>query len=520
MALGDGGGKPKSDLDLANEAFLKGDYKDALAKFVGFASRQPNDQDIKLAIAACHIRLGDAKAASQVIRDAKPTAPEDWAFCALVHAKADEFVAAQGAMANVTDKDAAADVELLEAMALAAAKQGDRPAAWRYYRLIQKHDPASPAIDRLAASKQFSFTGEWFGTGLGSLQNYAKGFGGGVVDWSEDTARGLWEIIRHPIRTVKQAADGIREVLSPDNLKLLLSPKELASAVGDVAARLYWSAWESCKLSVVREHGLDAEKYEDQQTIHEIAAGRMIGYVAPDLVLLVVSGGAGAAAKLPKAEKVAKAAKTVAQTEQRLEKVNQIARSAKFLADAEKYPKLRAIHWLSEGTWEALKASPRTAPRLEQVVEWMSAVRHVPGGEALVKTIAGRLHLDDVEGYIFQLSRAASYAKEEKLAEIGTRFRVAVPLPGKPVKIMLGDADLALKDGILVEVKHRKAALALDDKLNTQLLKYDRAVAEGQFKKVRIECNGPVSQQVKDRCKVIADRGTPFEVIENAPLGP
>src|SRR5207245_2435221 len=139
----------------------------------------------------------------------------------------------------------------------------------------------------------------------------------------------------------------------------------------------------------------------------------------------------------------------------------------------------------------------------EEFVEWMSAVRDIPGSERLVNTIASCIRLDNVEGHIFQLERAAAAAKDGKLAEIGRRFTVTVALPGKPVKIMIGDADLALTDGTLVETKFRDGALALGEKEHLQLLKYDRAVAEGQYKQIRIECNGRVSQQFKDRCATI-----------------
>lgn len=507
----DGKDGPTSELDQANDEFLKGNYEKALARFSAIGARQPANSDVKFAIAACHVRLDNFTSASQALADASPASTEEWTFCAFVRAKSGDFKEAQRALSKVPDEEVAADIELMEALALAASRYGDRPAAWRYYRLIQKQHPGSSAIDRLDASGQFAFTHEWFGTGSESRLNYAKGFASGVVDWGAE----IWELFRHPIRTVREAASAIAEILSPANLKLLFSPSQLVDTIDDVAAQIFWSSWEACKLSVVREFNLDAERFEDQQAIHEIAAGRMIGYVAPDLVLLVLPGGPFAKL-LSKSEKSAKAAKTIGQTEQKLEKINQIARSGKFLADAKTYPKLRSIHWLSEGAWEALKASDKVASRIEQVVEWMSAVRHIPGAENLVKTIVGRLHLDDVEGYLYQLSRAAVHAREEKLTAIGKKFRVGVALPGKPVKIMLGDADLVLKDGILVETKYRKAALVLDEELNTQLLKYDRAVAEGQFKKVRLECNGPISQQVKSRCDVIATRGTPIELVENA----
>jgi hypothetical protein len=97
---------------------------------------------------------------------------------------------------------------------------------------------------------------------------------------------------------------------------------------------------------------------------------------------------------------------------------------------------------------------------------------------------------------------------------------VPIAQPGNPIKMTEGEPDLALKDGTLVETKWRKGTLAWDEQLHKQLLKYDRAVIEGKYKRIRIECNGPVSQQVRDRCKVIADRGSPIEILENVGWGP
>ncbi|HMP18449.1 MAG TPA: hypothetical protein PKD72_15595, partial [Gemmatales bacterium] len=171
----------------------------------------------------------------------------------------------------------------------------------------------------------------------------------------------------------------------------------------------------------------------------------------------------------------------------------------------------------SDTSWEVLKSSSRVSPRIEHIVDAMHSIRHVPGAHNLVKTIVSRIHLEDVDGYLFQLSRAGNYAKENNLAEIGARFRISVTLPNKPVKIILRDADLVLKDGTLIEMKHRYTALTLDEKLNVQLLKYDQAVTDQQIKRIVIECNTTVSKAVKDRCEVIKARGTPIEVRESIP---
>jgi hypothetical protein len=400
-------------------------------------------------------------------------------------------------------------------MAFAAVNNGDRVSAWQFYRQIQEHDPSSPAIDRLMASGRFNFTSEWFGYGKSSLVNYSKGFIDGARQSAGDAVQELWHIVRHPVDSVESGAKSTSNICSrlwtQENLKLLLSPRGLFNALGDAAARLYWSAWEGCKASAARQYGLSADRFEDQKAIHEIAAGRMIGYVAPELILLILSDGTVPFSSAEKAERVAEAA---AQTEQCLKDVNLIARSGEFLEDAGRFPKLRGIHWLTDEMWIALKSSSKTAPRLEKIVDHMSIVRGVPGAKGLIASIKGRLHLEDVEGHLFQLQRAASYGKEGKLEEIGRQFTVPVAQPGEPVKFMRGEADLVLKDRTLIDTKYRKRVLDLDQALHKQLLKYDRAVQDGQFAGIRIECNSRVAQQVVDRCNTIRTRGTPIEIVE------
>ncbi|HMO35416.1 MAG TPA: hypothetical protein PKA06_05180 [Gemmatales bacterium] len=505
------------ELTLANKAFTSGNYADALKKLTKLSLSQPDNLDLKLAMAACHVKLKDSRTASQVQRDIEVESSEDALFCALVHAQANDFRFAQKALKGIRLEDIASDMELLEALALAAAYQGNKPAAWQYLRLIQKHNSGSAAIDRLINTGLFSFISDWFGTGFSSLSNYTKGFGGGIVDWCKDFARGIWGFICYPLDTMSDVYAGIKQIFTPENLSLLLSTTKLLSAICDFAANVYWSAWESCKLSVTREYRLNPEKYEHQRDIHEIAAGRMLGYVAPDLALIILSGSATAGTKMDKVAKASQLTRAGAQVELQIEKVNQIARSASFLSDAEKYPKLRSISWLSDTSWEVLKSSSRVSPRIEHIVDAMHSIRHVPGAHNLVKTIVSRIHLEDVDGYLFQLSRAGNYAKENNLAEIGARFRISVTLPNKPVKIILRDADLVLKDGTLIEMKHRYTALTLDEKLNVQLLKYDQAVTDQQIKRIVIECNTTVSKAVKDRCEVIKARGTPIEVRESIP---
>ena len=107
------------------------------------------------------------------------------------------------------------------------------------------------------------------------------------------------------------------------------------------------------------------------------------------------------------------------------------------------------------------------------------------------------------------------YARDRRLVEIGKGFHVDVPLPGRPVKRMKGDADLVLKDGTLIETKFRSAPLVLDPDLNIQLIKYNRAVSQGTFTRTLLECNTKVSQAVKDRCSVLASLGKPIEIVED-----
>ena len=500
----------------ANEKFFRGDYKTALREYVSLAQRPNSDNDLSFAIACCHLRMGESDEAAHAVQDIHPHAPEDLRFIAWVEANSGNFDRASETCALVPEADTSADTELLEAMALAAAKNGNRPEAWRFYRRIQKHDPASAAIDHLNDTGLFNFA--WFGYGPRSPFHYSKGIGSGVLGWAEGVVKSVWHLVWHPIDSVTSVATGIAEICSPKNLRLLLSPKELTTAVGGKVARLYWSGWEACKLSAVREFDLNLDRFEDQQEIHEIAAGRMFGYVAPDIVIIVLSAGGGAALEASQVENIEEATELV-KTEQRLEEVNEIGRSAEFLSDTQELPHLRKISWLTDELWQTLKASPKIVSRKKEFVECMNACHDIPGAEKLVQTIAGRLDLSDVEGYIFQLQRAAKYAKEDKLAEIGSRFKIEVALPDKPVKSMIGDADVVLKDGTLIETKWRANGLALDESLHKQLIKYDRAVKEGKFTKVRIECNGTVSQKVKDRCDQIRSQGTSIEIIENLSAG-
>ena len=189
--------------------------------------------------------------------------------------------------------------------------------------------------------------------------NYAKGTIGGVKDWGVDALNDAWRFLQHPIESVTSTFSTATRLFTKENLDLLFSPTKMSQALGDVASRIYWAAWDSCKESVIREYDLNPDDYRSQQAIHEIAAGRMLGYVAPDLVLLALSAGAGATAKMSKAGKVMEVSEAIANTELKMEKINEIARSARYLEDVKQFPLLRRIEWLTEPMWEALKKSPR-----------------------------------------------------------------------------------------------------------------------------------------------------------------
>ncbi|MDB5328329.1 MAG: hypothetical protein JWM57_3898, partial [Phycisphaerales bacterium] len=184
---------------------------------------------------------------------------------------------------------------------------------------------------------------------------------------------------------------------------------------------------------------------------------------------------------------------------------NLLGRSARFIEDTKRFSALRRIAWLEERTWELIKASPRLEGRLEKVANWISDIRHVPGAKVFTECMAARLHLVDVEGYLFQLQRAAEYARKDELVAIGKRFHTDVALPGRPIRRITGEADLELRGGVLVETKFRSTPLTLDEGLHLQLLKYDRAVAEGQFKSIRLECNNAVSMAVRERCSMLSN---------------
>ena len=444
-----------------------------------------------------------------LVSGSKPTSEDEWGSLTLLQARAGMFAEAIESYGQLPTERQEADETLIEALALAAAEAGNRAAAWRFLNQLERKHPTSPAIDRLRSSPKFEFQYGFFGAGPKSLQNYAKGFGSGVVGWSVDLVKGLGSILRHPIDSVVGTAKAIAELCRVENLRKLLSPKEMAQSCGAAAAGLWFSAWDSCKRSAAAQYGLDLDRFEDQQSIHEIAAGRMFGYVAPDLALLAVGGGAVAA------ERVAQAAEATSRAEKALKVVSELGRSEEYFKDLERFKRLGEITWLSDGAWRALKAAPSVANKLESVVEDIHAIRNVPGAQWFVeKRVIARLK-GASEGELFHLKRAGHWASKGKLAGIERQFEVVVDLPGKPVSLMSGWADLVLKDETLVEVKYRSIPLALDEAFQKQLLKYRRAVQEGQFKKVLIECSTGVSRSVKERCSTLFGSSIPYEIVES-----
>ena len=274
---------------------------------------------------------------------------------ALVFAKAGELREAARAIDGVPDE--VLDIELLEELAVAAALDGSRREAWRFFRSIEEREPMSPSLQRLTDTGRFSFVSEWLTPDASSAGNYARGIGSGACGWVIETVQGVWHTVSHPIETAKSLIAAMEGVFK--SLPLLLSPAELARKLGDELAALYWSAWTACKRSAAREYGLALDRYDDQKQIYEIAAGRMAGYFACELAVIVASAGAAAAAS--KAERAANLAKA-AETEQRLQRVNLLGRSQRFLDDAARFPRLGSIPWLTEQMWEALKRVASSGP--------------------------------------------------------------------------------------------------------------------------------------------------------------
>lgn len=484
----------RDELEAANASFLRGEYASARAAYRRLAaSGRISFTEYARSAALCSLKLGELGAASDELAWLTASSADDWRLIAEVKAQLGSVREAAKAFDHIPPEDSATDTELCEQLAMSSARAGDKADAWRFYRLVEEVDPGGASMQRLTDSGQFAFTRNFFGYDQHSLLNYARGAKDGVIDWGTDALKGLWHLVRHPVDSVESFAGGVAQIFSKENLGLLLSPTVMASKLGTVAARVYWAAWESCKNSAAREYALDVNDFGAQQKIHEIAAGRMVGYVAPDLILLVLSVGGGAAAKAADVEKAVEGAA------EGIEKANQIARSAAFLDDARKWPALLKISWLQDETWQLIKRSSRIETRcgFGKVAGWMSDIKNVPGAEALVRCMATRLRLGD-DGYLFQLERAAEYARKNQGARIGRRFHVDVALPGKAVQPMLAEADLELKDGTLVETKFRTSSLAWNEELHLQLQKYNRAVAEGQFK--------------RDRCSVFP---SPVEIVEN-----
>ena len=139
------------------------------------------------------------------------------------------------------------------------------------------------------------------------------------------------------------------------------------------------------------------------------------------------------------------------------------------------------------------------------------------GAQKACETIAARRELEDVEGYMFQFGRAAHHAKEDHLVEIGKVFKVPVALPSRPVKLMRGDADLVLKDGILVETS--EGAPFIGTAIPSPALEISPSGAgrtvPASANRMQHGCcdKGKGSLQRASRAE-----GTPIEIAENAPF--
>ena len=504
--------RQSDELTVANATFERGDYAAARRQYRELASIRPSlANDISFSIALCYFREGNLTKAAENVRRATPRSLDDRCFAAMVLSKADDPSGVLKAMEGVTTSELSIEPTLLEQLARAAARESDEQSVWHYYSLLEENYPTSENLQRLQALEEFDFTDDFFGYGLDDLKNYSKGFGSGALANVVDTAHSVWQLVRHPIRTIGDVANAVFRICTRENLKLLLSPRRLTSALGDSASRLYWNAWNACRASAARQYNLDPDKWEHQRPIHEIAAGRMFGYVAPDLALVLIPVVKGSKTAVDSA-KLARASENIGD---RVSEINKIGRSEEFLRELKRFRQLDDVPWPTlEDSWRAFKAHPKWANHLDDIADWIHAIRDIPGAETLVKLAAGRLHLDD--GYLFQLARAAEYAKSRELEAIGRRFHVDVALPGKPVKTILGDADLVLNDGTLVETKLRSGSLGLSE-ISEQLLKYNKAVKDGKFSGVRIECSGRVDQKVYERASELTAQGTRVEIVEQIP---
>ncbi|MDB5326451.1 MAG: hypothetical protein JWM57_2020, partial [Phycisphaerales bacterium] len=293
------------ELDAANSLFLRKDFASARAAYIALAAKEGiSPTDAVHAVALCSLQLGDPVGACLHLASIGKPEGDDWRLIASANAQAGHVREAVRAFGEIAAEESAADIQLCEEIAMVSAKRGDKENAWRFYRAVEQVDPGGMAMERLNSSAEFAFANDFFGYGRQSLLNYARGVKDGAIDWGRDSLTGLWQLIRHPVDSVKSFAGAVAQILSKENLKLLLSPTILASKLGSVASRVYWSAWESCKRSAVREYSLELNDLGSQQKIHEIAAGRMVGYVAPDLILLVLSAGAGGGGKASEGRKV------------------------------------------------------------------------------------------------------------------------------------------------------------------------------------------------------------------------
>jgi tetratricopeptide (TPR) repeat protein len=504
-------------IDLANAAYNRGQYSVATKAYEQLRQIRPSmDVDFCRAAALSAFHDHNFSHAIQLLESIKTPDDDDLRLLVVCQIRAYQFAAAI-TISNRLDRDALEqDPELLEELAHIAQGIGDNAKAWRFYTLLKQNCPNWPGLKEMDASPEFNPS--FFGYGPSSIANYLRGMRDGSVSNVRNSASATYKSIRHPRDTFWEIW-AVHSIFTRDNLLLLFSPSLLTNKIGSVGARAFSKVWGTAIAATAEKYSLDRLSILDQQRLHEIAAGKCIGYVLPDVALIFLTGGLGdvtqATDDTAQVADVVSVSKDASQFTEDFDEATRNISAERFGPnDITTWPELSHIGWMSEETWEGLKSNTLLTQRLSPMLEKIDGVQEIPGIQRLVGRIRSCSNADQMEGHLLELSRAAQYKRDGQLDAIEKPFYVEMTPLGEPVQIRRGEADLALKDGTLVEIKHRRDSLQLDQAFRDQLDRYQRVAKDGKYQRLRIECDAPISQKVRDRCAEIIADGVGVELIE------
>lgn len=502
-------------MTAANELCLKGEYAAAERSYVSLVQAHPElADDLRHSIAFCAYKLGKFDSVVAQLQSIGNRTLDDSLLLIDVLLAAGKQREALSVADKVPEDDLAPDPELLAELATSATKLTDAKAAWRYVRILRDSDPDWMGSASLPSEASLEL--QFFGYGPASVKNYATGVRDGGWGSVKDTASTLWGMVTHPIKTAEDLINAVKAIFTKDNLELLLDPKKLAEVAKSTVATEVRAIWSAAKERTAKRHKLDADKYEHQQELHEIAAGYLVGYAGAEVAQILIP--VGAAIKLGKRSADAVlGAEQIAYLATKLEELRIAKVWEESLEALKRFPSLRRIPFMTPEILAVFESTPFIAKRLPQIIKDVEAIKEVGGAERLVSYIKNGVKsgkLEKVEGHVFELSRAADYARRGKKVELQKQFKLLLAEPGKPVRLVRTIPDLVLDGDTLVEAKYRSGPLNLDKHLERQLRKYREAVKQGMYKRVRLEVSGSVGQSVRDRCAEIM-KDIPFEIADN-----